>query len=130
MKTLLLDTHVVIWWLVAPKRLNRQVYARIERSDVCVSVISIWEMLLKLEHGKLKLPTDQLQPLLLDQGFRVLPLQAEHVRAAAQLLARHPDPHDRLIVGTAHAEGMVLVTRDGSTIERAKPILGDLLLEA
>ena len=129
MKALLLDTHVLIWWLIDPKRLSRKAYAQIERADVAVSVIALWEMLLKSERGRLHLPGD-LPTLIEAQGFRILPLRIDHVQAAANLGAMHGDPSDRMIVGTALAERLVLVTRDASILERAAPLLGDLLLEA
>ena len=130
MKSLLLDTHVVIWWLVTPQRLSRRTYAQIERADVCVSVISIWEMLLKHERGKLKLPAGDVQTLIEMQGFRILPLSIEHVKAAAALGGLHADPDDRMIVGTARAERLVLVTRDAQILDRAAPLLGALLMQA
>ena len=130
MKALLLDTHAVIWWLVSPQRLSRRAYAQIERADVAVSVISLWEMLLKRERGKLKLPAGEIHALIEAQGFRILPLRVEHVQAAANVGGLHADPNDRMIVGTAQAERLVLVTRDAQILERAVPLLGDLLMEA
>jgi PIN domain nuclease of toxin-antitoxin system len=130
MKALLLDTHVLIWWLVDPKRLSRKAYAQIERADAAVSVIALWEMLLKNERGRLRLPPGDLPTLIEAQGFRILPLRTEHVQAAANLGGMHGDPSDRMIVGTALAERRVLVTRDASILERAAAPLGDLLMEA
>lgn len=130
MKPLLLDTHVVIWWLVSPQRLSRPAYAQIERADVAVSVISVWEMLLKGERGKLKLPAGDPAALIEAQGFRILPLRTGHVQAAANAGGLHGDPNDRMIIGTALAERLMLVTRDVQILERAAPLLGDLLLEA
>ena len=130
MKALLLDTHVVIWWLISPQRLSRRAYALIERADVAVSVISIWEMLLKSGRGKLKLPAGDLPALIEAQGFRILPLSIAHVVAAADLGGLHADPNDRMIVGTARAERLILVTRDAQILERAKPLLGERLMEA
>lgn len=130
MKPLLLDTHVVIWWLASPKRLSRQVQTQIERADVAVSVISVWEILLKGERGKLKLPAGEVHALIEAQGFRILPLRIEHVQAAADLGGLHADPYDRLLVGAARAEKLVLVTRDAQILERAASALGDLLMEA
>jgi PIN domain nuclease of toxin-antitoxin system len=130
MKPLLLDTHVVIWWLVSPKRLSRRAYATIERADAAVSVISVWEMLLKSERGKLKLPPGEPGALIEAQGFRILPLRMAHVQAAARVGGMHADPNDRMIVGTALAEKLTLLTRDAQIIERAAPLLGDLLMEA
>lgn len=130
MNPLLLDTHVVIWWLVSPQRLSRRAYAHIERSDVAVSVISVWEMLLKSERGKLKLPPGEPGTLIEAQGFRILPLRMAHVQAAANVVGMHADPNDRMIVGTALAERLTLLTRDAQILERAEPLLGNLLMEA
>lgn len=130
MKALLLDTHILIWWLTAPKRLGRKAYAQIERADTAVSVVGLWEMLIKNERGRLKLPAGDLPTLIEAQGFRILPLRTEHVQAAANVGGMHGDPSDRLIVGTALAERLVLVTRDAQIVERAAAALGDLLLEA
>ena len=64
------------------------------------------------------------------QGFRILPLRVEHVQAAANVGGLHADPNDRMIVGTAQAERLVLVTRDAQILERTAQLLGDLLMEA
>jgi len=130
MKALLLDTHVLVWWLASPQRLRRQTRAHIERADVAVSVISVWEMLLKQERGQFKLPAGDLAALIEAQGFRLLPLRTEHVRAAADLGSLQADPYDRMLVGTARADRLVLATRDAKILERAAPVLGDLLMEA
>ena len=130
MSTLLLDTHVLLWWLLKPQKLSRKVYALIETADVAVSVITVWEARLKANSGKLVVPPGPLPTLIEQQGFRILPLRVEHVMAAADLCGMHGDPADRLLVGTAHAERMVFVTRDAQILEAAKPVLGNLLMEA
>ena len=130
MSALLLDTHVLLWWLLKPQKLSRKAYALIERGDVAVSVISIWETRIKADSGKLIVPPGPLPDLIARQGFRILPLQVEHVMAAADIGGMHGDPSDRLLVGTARAERMVFVTRDAQVLESAATVLGDLLLEA
>lgn len=130
MSTLLLDTHVLLWWLLKPQKLSRKVYALIETADVAVSVITVWEARLKANSGKLVVPPGPLPTLIEQQGFRILPLRVEHVMAAADLGGMYGDPADRLLVGTAHAERMVFVTRDAQILEAAKPVLGNLLMEA
>ena len=130
MSALLLDTHVLLWWLLKPQKLSRKAYALIERGDVAVSVISVWEIRLKSDSGKLMVPPGPLPDLIAQQGFRILPLHVEHVMAAANIGGMHGDPSDRLLVGAARAERMVFVTRDARILEFATPVLGDLLLEA
>lgn len=130
MSALLLDTHVLLWWLLKPQKLSRQVYALIERGDVAVSAISVWEARLKSQAGKLKTPPGTLPLLIEQQGFRIVPLTVEHVMAAADLGGLHGDPMDRLLLGTARAERMVFVTRDAELLARAAPVMADLLLEA
>ena len=127
---LLLDTHVLLWWLAKPRKLSRSTYARIETADVAVSVISLWELRLKADSGKLKLPAGPLPELIEGQHFRILPLKAEHVMRAADFGGMHGDASDRLLVGTARAERMVLVTRDARILEATAPLLGGLLMEA
>ena len=127
---LLLDTHVLLWWLLKPQKLSRKAYGLIEHADVGISVISVWEARLKAQTGKLTIPPGPLPELIEQQGFRILPLRVEHVMAAADIGGMHGDPSDRLLVGTARAERMVFVTRDAQILESAATLLGDLLLEA
>lgn len=130
MSALLLDTHVLLWWLLKPQKLSRKVYALIETADVAVSVITVWEARLKADNGKLVVPPGPLPALIEQQGFRIVPLRVEHVMAAADIGGMHGDPADRLLVGTARAERMVFVTRDAQILESAARALGDLLMEA
>ena len=55
---LLLDTHVVLWWLDDPNLLSQQVVAAIERleNNIIVSVVSAWEIAIKKALGKLEAP--------------------------------------------------------------------------
>jgi PIN domain nuclease of toxin-antitoxin system len=128
--TLLLDTHVLLWWLVSPGKLSRRVFRLLERSPAAVSVLSIFELRLKQESRGLVLPPGNLADLIVAQDFRLLPLTVEHVEAAASLGGLHADPYDRLLLGTARSERMRFVTRDAQLLELAAPLLGELLLEA
>lgn len=130
MSALLLDTHVLLWWLLKPRKLSREAYGLIESGNVAVSVISLWETRLKADSRKLVVPPGPLPTLIEQQGFRILPLHVEHVMAAADIGGVHGDPSDRLLVGTARAERMVFLTRDAQVLQFAAPILGELLIEA
>jgi PIN domain nuclease of toxin-antitoxin system len=121
---------VLIRWLIDPKRLSHKAYAQIERADVAVGAMTLWEMLMKNERGRLRLPPGDLPTLIEAQGFRILPLRTDHVQAAANISGMQRDPSDRMIVGTALAERLVLVARDASIPKRAAPLPGEPLLEA
>lgn len=130
MKRYLLDTHILIWALTEPRRLSTRVRHLLEHEDVHVSVLSLWEMLVKQERRRLPLPDGSLIDAVERAGARWLALHPVHAEAGLGLGALHGDPIDRMLVGTARAERMVLVTRDAQILERAAPVLGDLLMEA
>ena len=130
MKRYLLDTHVVLWGLTAPRRLGRTTLQILEHESVHVSALSVWELLLKHQLGKLTLPSGRLVEAIERAGARFIPLMPEHAESAAALGLMHGDPIDRLLVGTARAERMVFVTRDAQILESAAAVLGGLLLEA
>ena len=130
MKRYLLDTHVVIWALSKRSRLSAQTLRILDEEDVHISALSVWEMLSKHQSRKLPLPRGSLIQVLERTGAKMLPLTAEHAEAGLSLAALHGDPVDRMLVGTARVEGMILLTRDAELLQRAAPLLGPLLREA
>ena len=130
MKRYLLDTHVVVWALTAPRRLQAATRDILDREPVYVSALSVWEMLLKQSEGRLRLPEGSLMRMIERAGAQFLPLRPEHAESAAALGLMHGDPIDRLLIGSARVEGMILLTRDAQILERAGALLGELLMEA
>ena len=114
---LLADTHVVLWALLRPAELERRA-ARALRSaanDVLVSAASLWEIAIKTELGKLRLPgppAEWIPGALERTGFEVLPIGAAHALAVGGLPPHHRDPFDRMLVAQALAEGLTIVSRD------------------
>jgi PIN domain nuclease of toxin-antitoxin system len=110
---LLLDTHVLLWWLSDDPRLGPQARAHIGAagSDVFVSAATAWEIAVKRAAGKLDAPWD-VGAELEEEGFLELPIELEHAIAAAELPRHHTDPFDRLLVAQARSEGLWLVTSD------------------
>jgi PIN domain nuclease of toxin-antitoxin system len=109
---LLLDTHVLIWW-VSGKEVGRAAADAIRSPDneVVVSVATIWEAEIKAASGKLRLDADlQTEPA--EHGFTSLDISARHAVAAARLPQHHRDPFDRMLVAQAQLEGLAIVTRD------------------
>lgn len=109
---LLLDTHVLLWWLSDNPRLSKKGRKSIEDADtVWVSAVTGWEIEAKRARGLLEAPGD-LEEALRFSNFKPLPLRFEHATAAGRLPAIHRDPFDRMLVAQAKLEGLVLVTVD------------------
>jgi PIN domain nuclease of toxin-antitoxin system len=110
--SLLLDTHVVLWWLTDDPTLAAEIKDRLDHEpDVYVSPATIWEVAIKQSIGKIDKPAD-LAEHIRDSGFRHLNITAEHAIAAGRLPLIHKDPFDRMLVAQARAEHLTLVTRD------------------
>lgn len=108
---LLLDTHVVLWWLGDDDTLADDVKGMIDTElDVFVSAATLWEVSIKQSAGKLG-PAD-LPERILAAGLRELPIKTLHAITAGRLPVLHRDPFDRMLVAQARTEGLTLVTRD------------------
>lgn len=121
---LLLDTHVVLWWLASPEELAPPAYKAIEAptNEVYVSAASFWEMSIKQELGKLSLPGDPIEALE-SSGFLTLDVSAAHGWRAGSLPPHHRDPFDRMLIAQADIESMVLITRDVHIPKYGIPVL-------
>ncbi len=119
---LLLDTHVLLWWLDDPGQLSEA--ARVAIQDgvnvVSVSAATVWEIVIKKTLGKLDAP-DNLDEVLRECRFAPLPITAAHALAVRSLPMHHRDPFDRMLVAQARTEGMTVVTRDQKVLQYAVP---------
>jgi PIN domain nuclease of toxin-antitoxin system len=112
---LLLDTHALLWVLADPDRLacGTQRSLADAANAVFVSVVSLWEIVVKRRIGKLDADiasiTAQLAPA---SKLQLLGISAHHLHALNRLPVhqQHRDPFDHLIVAQALFEGMTLVT--------------------
>lgn len=109
---LLLDTHVLLWWL-ADEELTSEARALIAdpANVVAVSAASAWEISIKKALGKLAAP-DDLEQQILVCDFTPLPISISHAMTAGQLPRHHDDPFDRMLIAQARVEQMAVVTRD------------------
>ena len=110
---LLLDTHVLLWWLDDNPALPSPAKDIIAdgRNAVLISAVVIWEIRIKQALGKLAVPADFRQVLDL-QPFESLSITADHAHALAGLPMHHRDPFDRMLVAQASTDGLTLVTHD------------------
>jgi PIN domain nuclease of toxin-antitoxin system len=109
---LLLDTHIVLWWLTDDSTLSDDIKALLDQEpEVYVSAATLWEITIKQTKGKIIGPSD-LAEQICNQGFRELRINFEHAITAGRLPLIHTDPFDRMLVAQAQVEGLTLVTRD------------------
>jgi PIN domain nuclease of toxin-antitoxin system len=110
---ILLDTHLLLWWLGNSSDLSAQARAHISdpENTIFVSAVSLWEIWLKASLGKLRLPAD-FEEKMAAETFESLPLTATHARQVALLPWHHRDPFDRMLVAQARAENLILLTAD------------------
>jgi PIN domain nuclease of toxin-antitoxin system len=113
---LLLDTHLVLWWLDADPQLPQCVLERVQARDavVFVSQASLWEMAIKCSLGRLQVDLPELERQVPLQGFQWLPIRNSHLLALAELERHddHRDPFDRLLVCQSRVEPLVLLSCD------------------
>jgi len=111
---LLLDTHVLIWWLeVREIDGNASVAIGDPANAVFVSAASAWEIAIKKTLAKLRAPND-LEEQLERHSFIPLPISVRHGIDAGALPLYHRDPFDRVLVAQAKGENLTLVTRDAA----------------
>jgi PIN domain nuclease of toxin-antitoxin system len=110
---LLLDTHVLLWWLDDNPTISKLAHANIAigKNIVFYSAVTIWEIRIKEALGKLKIP-DNFEEVLKKQPFESLDITVEHAHSIRSLPLIHRDPFDRLLIAQAKIEKMTLVTRD------------------
>ena len=128
---LLLDTHVWIWSLLEPARLNRRARSalRSESNELWLSSISVWELLVLVEKGRLRLasPADAWVESALEAApLREAPVTHAIARASRRVVLADGDPADRFIAATALVLDLALLTADarllatpGVTVVRA-----------
>ena len=112
----LLDTHVVLWVAENSPLLSDKVKSIIldKNSEKYVSIVSAWEVSIKLGTDKLHLDggLSEFFRMIDDNGFFSLSLEREYLQLIPNLPNHHKDPFDRLLVATVMAENMILITID------------------
>ena len=114
---LLLDTHTFLWWVTDDARLSSQARALIadNSNDLYLSAASGWEIAIKAQLGRLRLPEHAPQFVMAQlalNAIQVLPIQLHHALHVFTLPLHHRDPFDRLLVAQSQLEDLPLVTAD------------------
>ncbi len=110
---LLLDTHILLWWLNQDPKLSQIEIDIITDLDnlIFVSAATAWEIAVKKMIGKLESP-DDLPAALTANNFLELPITIEHSQILYKLPLHHHDPFDRMMISQAISADLTLMTRD------------------
>ena len=114
---MLLDTHTALWWINEHERLSSKAKKILLSGNhtLNVSIVSAWEIAIKVSIGKmsgLKGGIHTFINTLENMPVRILPIHSRHIEAVETLPFIHRDPFDRLLIATAKAEGMTILTAD------------------
>jgi PIN domain nuclease of toxin-antitoxin system len=122
---ILLDSHILIWWLGDDVRLPEA--SRVAISDpqtpCFVSAATLWEIGIKRRLGKLDAPRSLL-PIIEDEGFVTLDITPIHAERAADLPPIHEDPFDRLLIAQGMEESLTIATIDERFAQYGAELLG------
>jgi len=112
---LLIDTHVLIWWLTDPTRLSAKCLGVLGAQDVevLVSAVSAYEIEFKRPVDPLlqKMP-EALEEAVLAEGFDWRAIEPQDAMAAGRLPRLHRDPWDRLLIAQAKVSDLPIMTKD------------------
>lgn len=120
----LLDTHVFLWSLINASKLSNKVKGILtDDNQIYVSIISFWEVSIKLNLGKIELngsSPEELYQSGLMTGFKLQSLAINEVTSFHKLERLHKDSFDRMIIWQAIRNDMTLLSKDGKTSEYEK----------
>lgn len=113
----LLDTHAFLLAITDDPKLStkgRELFTASD-SDLFISVASVWEVLTKVQTGKLALPKEAgayLKEQIAKTNVQVLPIQIAHVLRLERMPLHHRDPFDRILIAQSLEEGLPILTAD------------------
>ena len=112
----LLDTHAFLWYFEDSEKLSEIAASIIEDTNArkYVSIASLWEFSIKYGMGKLRFDGGiaSLWKMIVQNSYTILPIKQSYLIGVINLPFIHRDPFDRLLVATAQADGLAILTAD------------------
>lgn len=116
---IVLDTHVLIWWLLDAKKLSKRALESIEKAEkekqLFISTITVWELAMLVKKGRLQLSgetRDLVEQIAKIPSLKILDISSQIALESVLLDYPHPDPADRIIIASAKFLGMPLISKD------------------
>ena len=120
---LLLDTHILLWWLSNSRRLHTEARKTIaDSARAYVSAATVWEIAIKIALGKLEFRGEMAEQLAMN-NLLSLAVTVPHALAAGALPMHHSDPFDRMLIAQAKLESLTLMTHDARLRDYGVPVL-------
>ncbi len=114
---ILIDSHVLIWWTINPEKLSQTAKYLLndKTNQLLLSVVSVWEMQIKIQQGKLRL--DLPLPEIIENqvkynDLQILTIALEDIWTLGTLGNYHKDPFDRLIISQSLTRQLPLLSID------------------
>ncbi|HEY4194057.1 MAG TPA: type II toxin-antitoxin system VapC family toxin [Mucilaginibacter sp.] len=113
---ILIDTHILIWYLNGDNTLPSNLLAIIEneQNQIIVSTISLWEITIKISSGKLELTKTlaEIEKYLAGKELQLLHIGFDALIKLKDLPYYHRDPFDRLLIAQAISENLTIISAD------------------
>jgi PIN domain nuclease of toxin-antitoxin system len=121
----LLDTHALVWAVIAPELLPARVRNILAGGEAKASVVSYWELMLKKgrQNALVLNPVAWWNRYVTRASVEVLPVRVAHVDRLGELEEWHRDPFDRMLVAQALAEGLTLASKGAILSRYTVPIV-------
>jgi PIN domain nuclease of toxin-antitoxin system len=120
---LLLDTHILLWWLSDSRRLHTAARKTIaDSARAYVSAATVWQIAIKIALGKLEFRGEMAEQLAIN-NLLALAVTVPHALAAGALPVHHSDPFDRMLIAQAKIESLILMTHDARLRDYDVPVL-------
>lgn len=112
----LLDTHIFLFFINGESSISEEIVEILndKQTEKFISIVSIWEITIKMNIGKLRLKDDLKSIYILLDNFDIKILQLNKINFEVYLSLPfiHKDPFDRMIISQAVADDLTLITDD------------------
>ena len=110
----LLDTQVALWMFEGNEKLKKREIIFDDKNEIYVSVISAWEVAIKVSINKLDFEggSEVFLSSVKNYDMHILGVKGDYITSVEKLPYIHRDPFDRLLISTALTEGLTMVTAD------------------
>lgn len=122
---ILLDTHILLWWLKDDRRLSDAAVKIIGNAanDIFMSTVNAWEIAIKKSLGRIQIDMNEFLESIKNSGIGVLNITVNHACQISNLPDHHKDPFDRMLIAQSIVEPMRLLTHDDTLIPYGKHVL-------